>query len=98
MRFQNPFKIKDLSTSIRPVEKSLFKIHFYYLCPWSVKLAIGNYFVKNSKQGPMFYFFPYGPPFNSYSPFGTPKGARTIIGPGCRIFFNGQFYSSRNGF
>ena len=28
-----------------------------------------------------------------YSPFGTPKVARTIIGPRCRIFSNGQFYT-----
>ena len=35
------------------------------------------------------------PPWNFYSPFGTPKEAKTIIGPCCRIFSNGQFYTPK---
>ena len=63
--------------------------NIFLLCPWSVKLAIRKY----SAAGPYYFrFFPlWSPPWNFYSPFGTPKGARKIIGPRCRIFSNGPF-------
>ena len=70
------------------IENNAFSKYFqnpFLLSPWSVKWAIRKY----SAAGPYHRFFPYGPPWNFYSPFGAPKEARTIIGPCCRIFFNG---------
>ena len=60
-----------------------------------VKLVITKY----SAAGRYNRFFPYGPPWNFYSPFGTPKEVRTIIGPTAEYFLMANFtLHSRNGF
>ena len=69
----------------------------FLLCPWSVKLAIWKY----SAAGPNIDFFPMvPPPWNFYSPFGTPKEARTISPAAkCFLMANSTFHGhSRNGF